>query len=62
MTELLIAVDPANPTVVATTQTTAEEKARQLPQPSGYHILCAIPEMEKEFEKLSNTLFSWIIG
>ena len=50
MTELLIAVDPANPTVVATTQTTAEEKARQLPQPSGYHILCAIPEMEKEFE------------
>jgi len=50
MTEILIAVDPANPTVVATTQTTAEEKARQLPQPSGYHILCAIPEMEREFE------------
>ena len=27
-----------------------EEKATQLPKPSGYRILCAIPEMEKEFE------------
>jgi co-chaperonin GroES (HSP10) len=27
-----------------------EEKATQLPKPSGYHILCAIPEQEKEFE------------
>jgi len=26
------------------------EKAAQLPSPSGYHILCAIPEMEKEYE------------
>ena len=29
---------------------TAEEKAKQLPQPSGYRILCAIPEAEKEFD------------
>ena len=28
----------------------AEEKARQLPKPQGYRILCAIPEAEKEFE------------
>lgn len=28
----------------------AEEKAKQLPKPSGYKILCAIPEVEKEFE------------
>lgn len=28
----------------------AEEKATQLPRPSGYRILCAIPEMEKEYE------------
>jgi co-chaperonin GroES (HSP10) len=28
----------------------AEEKATQLPKPSGYRILCAIPEVEKEFE------------
>jgi co-chaperonin GroES (HSP10) len=28
----------------------AEEKAKQLPKPSGYKILCAIPEAEQEFE------------
>ena len=27
-----------------------EEKAKQLPKPSGYRILCAIPEAEKEYE------------
>lgn len=27
-----------------------EEKATQLPVPSGYRILCAIPEIEKEYE------------
>ena len=29
---------------------TDEQKATQLPRPSGYRILCAIPEQEKEFE------------
>ena len=28
----------------------ADEKARQLPKPSGYRILCAIPEVEEEYE------------
>jgi co-chaperonin GroES (HSP10) len=28
----------------------AEEKAKQLPRPQGYRILCAIPEAEKEFD------------
>jgi len=28
----------------------AEDKARQLPEPKGYRILCAIPESEKEFD------------
>jgi len=28
----------------------SEEKATQLPKPSGYRILCAIPEQEKETE------------
>jgi co-chaperonin GroES (HSP10) len=28
----------------------SEEKATQLPKPSGYRILCAIPEQDKEFE------------
>lgn len=27
-----------------------DEKARQLPQPSGYRMLCAIPEQEKEYD------------
>jgi co-chaperonin GroES (HSP10) len=27
-----------------------EEKATQLPKPTGYRILCAIPEAEKEFD------------
>jgi co-chaperonin GroES (HSP10) len=27
-----------------------DEKAKQLPEPKGYKILCAIPEAEKEFE------------
>ena len=27
-----------------------EEKATQLPKPVGYHILCAIPEAEKEYD------------
>jgi co-chaperonin GroES (HSP10) len=27
-----------------------EEKAKQLPKPSGYRILCAVPEAESEFE------------
>ena len=29
----------------------AEEKAKQLPKPSGYRILCVIPEAEKQFEE-----------
>ena len=27
-----------------------EEKAKQLPKPVGYHILCAIPEMEDTYD------------
>ena len=30
--------------------TKPEEKAKQLPRPSGYRILCAIPDVEKEFD------------
>lgn len=29
---------------------TQEEKGKQLPRPSGYRILCAIPQVEKETE------------
>lgn len=50
--EILLATDPSNPRVVGSykPEATNEEKATQLPRPSGYHILCAIPEMEKEFD------------
>ena len=52
MSEILIGANPNNPQVVGAINfsATAEEKATQLPRPSGYHILCAIPDIEKEFE------------
>ena len=34
----------------AVMQKSAEEKAKQLPRPQGYRILCAIPDVEKEFD------------
>lgn len=40
----------STPDEVAVTPQTHEDKARQLPNPSGYRILCAIPEQEKEYE------------
>lgn len=48
MSELLIATNPNNPHVVGAINT--EAKASQLPIPSGYRILCAIPEVEKEYD------------
>jgi co-chaperonin GroES (HSP10) len=52
MSEILIGSNPRNPKVVGVinTDATPQEKAKQLPKPSGYHILCAIPEAEKEFD------------
>jgi co-chaperonin GroES (HSP10) len=52
MSEILIGSNPDNPKVVGVidTEATPQEKGKQLPQPSGYHILCAIPEAEKEYD------------
>lgn len=47
MTELAIATDSGE---VSTLPQTAEEKARQLPEPAGYHILVAIPEIEEKYD------------
>ena len=49
MTEILIGstTDPNEATVLPAT---AEEKARQVPDPSGYRILCAVPEIEDTYE------------
>lgn len=49
-TNILLATNPDNPMIIGSTQKTEEEKACQLPRPSGYHILCAIPEMDKVYE------------
>jgi hypothetical protein len=29
---------------------TAEKKAKQIPEPSGFHILCMVPEVEDKFD------------
>jgi len=49
---ILLATDARNPQVVGAYNfaASAEEKGKQLPRPSGYRILCAIPEVDKEFE------------
>lgn len=52
MTELLIGTNPDSPQVVGSINLSAfnEDKAKQLPEPSGYRILCAIPKIDKEYE------------
>ena len=52
MSEILIGSNPNNPQVVGMYRpnATTEEKATQLPKPSGYHILCAIPEVDKMYD------------
>lgn len=47
MTELAIATESGE---VSTLPATPEERATQLPNPSGYHILVAIPEIEDKYE------------
>ena len=49
MSEILIGStsDPNEATVLPETP---EQKAKQLPDPSGYRILCAIPEIEDSYE------------
>ena len=47
MTELAIATEDGE---VSTLPDSPERKAKQLPDPSGYRILCAIPEIEEQYE------------
>jgi len=48
MSEILISTgENAIPT---TLPETAEEKARQLPEPATYHLLCALPEIDEQYE------------
>jgi co-chaperonin GroES (HSP10) len=78
MTEILIGSNPDNPEIVGSIKfnATNEEKATQVPTPSGYRIMCAVPEVDKEFasgiakadstmsfeEKLATVLFVVSLG
>ena len=44
--ELLVASDDG----VSTLPATEEEKARQVPDPVTYHLLCALPKAEEQYE------------
>jgi co-chaperonin GroES (HSP10) len=50
MTSILIGTNPDDPGTATVLPETAEQKAKQLPDPSGYRILCAIPEIEDSFD------------
>jgi co-chaperonin GroES (HSP10) len=47
MTDIAIATESGE---VSTLPQSAEEKAKQLPEPVGYHILVALPEAEDKYE------------
>jgi co-chaperonin GroES (HSP10) len=47
MSELAIATESGE---VSTLADTPERKAKQLPDPSGYRILCAIPEIDEQYD------------
>lgn len=63
MSEILIGSNPDNqgfiitdalgnpmPTIKPKEEVPIEDRGRQLPVPSGYRILCAVPDVEKEFD------------
>ena len=47
MNEIAIATEDGE---VSTLPQTAEEKAKQLPVPTGYHILVGLPDKEEKFD------------
>ena len=47
MSELLVSQDGETAT---TLPQTAEEKARQVPDPVTYHLLCVLPEIDEQYE------------
>jgi co-chaperonin GroES (HSP10) len=50
MSEIILGSNPDDVTATTVLPATDEEKAKQLPEPTGYRILCAIPDAEKEYE------------
>lgn len=47
MSEILLSQNGEDATVLPET---AQEKAKQLPEPKTFHLLCVVPETEKEFD------------
>jgi hypothetical protein len=47
MSEILVSQDGATSTVLPET---AEEKARQVPDPATFHLLCVLPEIDESYE------------
>ena len=47
MSELLVSQDGETAT---TLPQTAEEKARQVPDPATFHLLCVLPEIDEQYE------------
>ena len=58
MSELLVSQDGQTAT---TLPDSAEEKARQVPDPATYHLLCVLPEIDENYEsglvKAGQTLY-----
>lgn len=48
MSEILLSTGAE--AVPTTLPETAEEKAKQLPQPATYHLLCVLPEIDEKFD------------
>ena len=43
----------------------AEEKAKQIPDPATYHLLCVLPEIEEEYgrsDERSRAAAPWGVG
>jgi co-chaperonin GroES (HSP10) len=59
MSEIAIATEDGE---VSTLPQTAEEKAKQLPDPTGYHILVGLPDKEEKFDsgllKADSTMYT----
>ena len=50
MTSLLLSTDEENANTITVLPDTDEKKAKQLPEPSGYRILCAIPNIDNTYD------------
>ena len=52
MSNILIGVDPNDPSKIRQhdEDIPLEQRGKMLPKPSGYHILCAVPDIEDSFD------------